>query len=68
MNGWECPRCGQCYAPHISQCYTCGPRTFTSSGTVPACLHQWVYDTAGTRCYLCGKSWPQNIPPTEVSS
>ena len=21
--GWECPKCGNVYAPHISQCYKC---------------------------------------------
>ena len=23
--GWECPKCGRVYAPHISQCDNCEP-------------------------------------------
>ena len=25
--GWECPRCGRCYAPFKLECHWCGPRT-----------------------------------------
>lgn len=21
--GWECPKCGRCYAPHIVMCFNC---------------------------------------------
>ena len=21
--GWECPKCGACYAPNVQQCQTC---------------------------------------------
>lgn len=28
--GWECPKCGRCYAPHIIQCSWCGPNTVTA--------------------------------------
>lgn len=23
MQGWECPKCGSVYAPHVRQCDTC---------------------------------------------
>jgi hypothetical protein len=25
QKGWECPRCGRCYAPVVLQCNACGP-------------------------------------------
>lgn len=25
MQGWECPKCGQVYAPHVEKCITCLP-------------------------------------------
>lgn len=24
MQGWECPKCGKCYAPHVDECKQCG--------------------------------------------
>lgn len=33
MTGWECPRCGRCYAPYIGNCGSCGPRTVHATGT-----------------------------------
>ena len=21
--GWQCPRCGNCYAPHVPSCFKC---------------------------------------------
>ena len=32
--GWECPKCGGCYAPHVSKCSACPVNTYTT-GTVP---------------------------------
>lgn len=29
--GWQCPRCGQCYAPFVSRCEVCVPRTVSSN-------------------------------------
>ena len=23
--GWECPKCGRCYAPTVGRCMYCGP-------------------------------------------
>lgn len=31
--GWQCPRCGQCYAPFVSRCEVCVPRTVSSNST-----------------------------------
>jgi len=25
--GWECPKCGACYAPTVTKCETCGKVT-----------------------------------------
>ena len=25
MKGWECPKCGRVYAPHIPECGSCNP-------------------------------------------
>jgi hypothetical protein len=24
MKGWECPKCGRCYAPSVDECRPCG--------------------------------------------
>lgn len=29
--GWQCPRCGQCFAPHVDRCADCGPKLVTTS-------------------------------------
>lgn len=31
--GWECPKCGSVYAPHIVKCFTCSNNGF--GGTWP---------------------------------
>ncbi len=31
LQGWQCPGCGSCYAPFISKCTICGPKTTTTS-------------------------------------
>ncbi len=33
MMGWECPKCGRCYAPHVSQCVVCPLQATVSIGT-----------------------------------
>lgn len=33
MYGWQCPKCGQVYAPFVSKCDTCVVRTTTSNTT-----------------------------------
>jgi hypothetical protein len=32
--GWECPRCGACYAPTQPNCWTCAPHSYTTSGSI----------------------------------
>jgi hypothetical protein len=27
MKGWECPKCGACYAPFVTECARCKPDT-----------------------------------------
>lgn len=29
MLGWECPKCGVCYAPFVRECETCGKQAGT---------------------------------------
>src|SRR3972149_3745964 len=57
--GWECPKCGSCYAPHVDECKKC-PSTFTTPYVPAVCLHpEAVQDTSGTRCARCGMYlWP----------
>ncbi len=32
QTGWMCPGCGQCYSPFTAKCWTCGPKTITTTG------------------------------------
>ncbi|MCK9569765.1 hypothetical protein M0R72_12550 [Candidatus Pacearchaeota archaeon] len=32
-NGWKCPGCGRCYAPHVSECKACNAKV--ASGVKP---------------------------------
>jgi hypothetical protein len=57
MTGWECPKCGRCFAPHVDQCVACGIVTHTSPtpGTTtyhPVCSKCGfsVYTPPGTGC------------------
>ena len=36
MTGWECPRCGACYAPGVSQCFNCTGKIRTAGDATPA--------------------------------
>jgi len=31
MKGWECPRCGRCYSPTVTECTHCGQGTTDST-------------------------------------
>jgi len=44
--GWECPQCGKVNAPWVPHCI--------HNPYMPPCDHQWIEDTAGTRCWKCG--------------
>ena len=35
--GWECPRCGACYAPWVAKCSTCAVRISVTASTGPIC-------------------------------
>jgi len=59
MNGWQCPRCGACYAPFIAECCRCnssgGIQSTTGTAEFP-CLHpSLITDSAGVHCAYCGK-------------
>jgi predicted RNA-binding Zn-ribbon protein involved in translation (DUF1610 family) len=56
--GWECPRCGQVWAPHIDRCQNCRPRTYTTTGTFLAA------DGANTNLSGLKISWPPEQPGT----
>lgn len=54
--GWRCPQCGGVYAPWVFRCTKCPSVEGGAAGAfiVDPCDHQWVTDTAGTRCIKCG--------------
>lgn len=55
MTGWECPKCGRCYAPFVQQCSWCqgfSTLKIPESGNVPA--HNCVSSTSNARCDICG--------------
>ena len=61
MTGWECPRCGRCYAPHIEKCSECWPRVQSQFGDLSeAKNHICTPDPNSTArvCSVCGKSVP----------
>jgi hypothetical protein len=63
MTGWECPRCGQCYAPLVEKCSGCKPRTGTGTGEAVGhyCISDWTNTgEAPGRCMICGaQMWPE---------
>lgn len=36
MTGWECPKCGACFAPHIDRCPDCAGTVQGTSVNVPS--------------------------------
>ena len=51
-DGWKCPNCGKAHAPWMATC----DREFVTWSSDGLCRHEWVSDTAGTRCQKCGKN------------
>lgn len=35
--GWECPKCGACYAPFVAACFNCTGKTATVSTISSGC-------------------------------
>ena len=69
MKGWECPRCGRCYAPHVEKCPKCGPVP-TSFGTpagnlatVPVHICRPGPFATSPFCDICGKYLGLTAPP-----
>jgi hypothetical protein len=54
MTGWECPRCGCCYAPHVTQCPGCEPRTFATTGDDPT---GYGFQPCQMLCKVCDKTF-----------
>lgn len=64
MIGWECPKCGRCYAPFVQACNICGPTdtrpepppcpaNIRSGTMLPFCFtHNRIY-FPGERCPVC---------------
>lgn len=50
--GWECPKCGQVYAPFVQKCQSCVALTQTTYGTHGMCF--CPMDTAGRITHLVG--------------
>ena len=57
MMGWECPKCGRCYAPAMMACPTCCSVVAVSVPAVfgPACDHEYDENCSmPLRCKKCG--------------
>ena len=63
--GWKCPNCGGAHAPWMQTCDKEDFVTLPYAGT--PCDHQWITDTAGTRCAICGKR-EQRFPVVYMSN
>ena len=44
--------------PLGTHCPYCGPPQTVTIGTVPPHVHDWVFDTAGMHCTMCGYHRP----------
>lgn len=54
MKGWECPKCGRVYAPHVSKCEGCNAIANISPMAQPwPIVPVWPYT---------GDSWPYPWP------
>jgi hypothetical protein len=54
LTGWQCPRCGVCYAPFVERCGLCMPQTVAAgnanaSYTCSGC-GKYPCDHSGTGC------------------
>ena len=51
MKGWECPKCGKCYAPFVKECESCNNTTTTT--TIPITTAAPL--VANVWCCFCGQ-------------
>jgi hypothetical protein len=65
MSGWQCPGCGRCYAPFVSQCESCNPDNVRTAShvtlrpvTLPVPAHNCHSSTTAARCDMCGGPVP----------
>ena len=61
MKGWECPKCGRVYAPHIPECGSCNP--VATAPAVPNAWPLWAQPGIATPIplnppYKVGDAWP----------
>ena len=56
MKGWECPKCGSCYAPTVRECDRCAAAVvhqFKPVETPPSSMNP--------NCLACGQWHPQGM-------
>ena len=73
--GWECPRCGTCYAPCVEKCTSCSSPSglpkwlLVTDGSAGGCDHVLgPIETAGRRCERCGELIPHPNPPLTLTN
>jgi hypothetical protein len=73
IEGWECPKCGQVFAPFVKKCDTCIGNTtkitINPPIQIPECQHIWGgMATSGVYCTLCGTQQMSPLPSSTVCS
>lgn len=65
MRGWECPGCGACYAPFVTECRCCGPETWFSSDCVTG-DETFGAPSPSRICDLIGHDPDDSVPATSA--